>query len=514
MRLRHLVIAAGFSLAPGIVSAGDLLDYLRNYDLNNYALGVAVSTAQNPYIGAKNSTIAYPYLTSFRHSAFTDDWLLVRDGGAGFRWVSDSGWELGAIGRIQTLGLGNAETDELLGITDRKWTLEFGPTIGWRRWPVHINWTSYVEPTDRHDGIVSYLSLSLPKEWSRGYFVPSIDVIHQSQDYVNYYYEVAASEATPTRPVYAPDDATNVALSIDWGYALTDKWLLKGYVGYESLPSEITSSPIVDRDHIWSANIGLAYNADVFQPREVNDRPENQQRFEIKIGAFHNLISSKVARDTVDGTPGFEIDIEDLLGAPDLETVPQIEAVIRLGHYHRIEFGYFELLRDSVTTLTDELVFGDETFAAGTTVNARINAKVFRAGYAYSLIRDKQKELGFMVGLHHTRFDTQIASSASGQRERSSANAPLPVIGAHASVAITEKTTVSAKLQFFRTDFDRHEGTVNYASIDVQRQIGGGFSVGLGYNFYGMKLTSNDSDVNGYLKVRHHGPVLFFSTRH
>ncbi len=45
----------------------------------------------------------------------------------------------------------------------------------------------------------------------------------------------------------------------------------------------------------------------------------------------------------------------------------------------------------------------------------------------------------------------------------------------------------------------------------IQRRLGKNLSVGLGYNFYGMKLTSHDSDVNGYLKVRHHGPAAFFT---
>ena len=53
-------------------NAGGILDYIRNYDLNDYALGVSYSVSQRPYIGAENSSFAYPYLTSFRHNAFTD----------------------------------------------------------------------------------------------------------------------------------------------------------------------------------------------------------------------------------------------------------------------------------------------------------------------------------------------------------------------------------------------------------------------------------------------------------
>ena len=186
--MRRLLVFAAASMISGHVNAGALLDYIRNYNLNDYALGIGVSAAQNPYIGADNSVYAYPYLTSFRHSSMTDDWLLIRDGELGFRWVNDAGWELGAVGRVRTLGLGDVETDDLLGISDREWTLEVGPTIGWRGWPVHVNWTTYFEASDRHHGLASQLAFLLPMEWSRGYFVPSIELIQQSGDYNNYYF--------------------------------------------------------------------------------------------------------------------------------------------------------------------------------------------------------------------------------------------------------------------------------------------------------------------------------------
>jgi len=487
-----------------------LLDYIRNYDLNDYALGIGISAGQNLYVGAENSAYAYPYLTSFSHSSLTDDWVLIRNGELGFRWVTDNGWEYGAIGRVQTRGLGDVETDDLLGITDRKWALELGPTIGWRAWPVHVNWTTYFEPSDRHDGTVSQLAFLLPMEWSRGYFVPSIEVIHQSDDYADYYYSVTPAEATPTRPDYQAGATTSTTVRLSWGYALNDKWLLTGNLGYENLGSEVTASPIVDRDGIFSAGVALAYNTDVFQPRDY-DGPPQASRFDLRLSGFSDSIDTKVARDTADGIPGSEADIEDFLGASDQETVLQLDVNMRLGHYHRLEFGYFELGRNSATTLSNDFSFGGEVFPAGTDVETEVYASVFRAGYAYSLIRNAQLELGFMAGVHLFSLDTDIAADSTNQSVSSKAGTPLPVIGAHGSVFLGEKTTLGAKLQIFRTDFDRYEGSLNYATLDIQYRVADNFSVGLGYNFYGMKLTSRDSDVNGYLKVRHHGPLLFLA---
>lgn len=498
-------------LVAELASAGSVLDYIRTHDLNDYAVGLMVSGEQNPYSGAKNGAFAYPYLTSARDSAFTDSWLLLRDGDLGLRWTGDSSWELGGVVRVQTLGLGNSETNQLLGISDRKWTLEAGPTIGWRGWPVHINFKTYAEVSDRHDGLISQLGLSLPMEWARGYLVPSVEIIHQNSDYTDYYYAVTTAESTPTRPEYAADAASNVAIKARWGYALTDQWLLSGAVGLEYLDSSITDSPIVERDEVWSARIGLAYNANIFQPRDYDNSAPRTPKFDLRVSVFQDSISTKVARDTSDGVPGFETDIEDFLGAPDEKTVLQLDATFRLGDYHRLEFGFFELGRNSMTTLSDDLPFGDELFPAGTTVDTRVDARIFRAGYSYSIIRDNQKELAVMAGVHFAEFEVDISSETTGQTERSNAGTPLPVIGAHASIFIGEKTKIGAKVQLFRTDFDRYEGSLNYAMLDLEHRVSVAISVGLGYNYYGMKLSSNVSSVNGYLKVRHHGPAAFFT---
>ncbi len=513
--LQYAPAIIGLLLIAEGAAAGSVLDYMRDYDLNDYSLGLGLSGAQNLYAGGKDSGIAYPYLTSFRNSQFTDDWVLIRDGGLGLRWVTENGWQLGAIGRIQIRGFGNTENDELLlGVAERKWALEVGPTIGWRGWPVHFNFTTYAEPTNRHDGFVSELSVLLPREWSRGYFVPSIDLIYQDDDYADYYYSVTPAEATPTRPAYKGQAATNVALRLRWGYALGEKWLLAGHFGLEKLDSSITASPIVDRDQVFSAGIGIAYNADVFQPREYDLAVPKDPSFEIRVSGFYDMIDTRVIKDTVDGVPGFEADLEDFLGTPDEELVLQIDATFRFAHYHRLELGYFELGRHSTVITDQDFMFGDELFPAGTKVDVSVDANLLRVGYAYSLIRNAQLELAVMAGVHVTSLDTEITASSTGQKEQSVAGTPLPVIGAQAAVFLTDRTTVGAKLQFFRTDFDRYEGSLNYATIDVQHQLSETFGVGLAYNYYGIKLTSSERDVNGSLNIVHHGPMLFFSANY
>lgn len=491
--------------------AGMLLDYIRAYDLNNYALGLAVSGGESPYVGDDSSKIAYPYLTSFRDSAFTDDWLLIREGDVGFRWASESGWELGVVGRIQTMGIGPNDAPELEGLRDRLWTLELAPIIGWRGWPVHINLKTYTEMLNRHDGLISQLAFSLPRQRGRSFIIPSVELIHRSSDYTNYYFGVSAAEASPTRPEYVAGGALNAALKVRWGYELTKKWLLSGSLGLEYLDSEITSSPIVDKDVLWSARLGIAYNSDIFMPRESRRGGSRQARAEFRVAAFYDSIDTKIVHEGDQGTPGSEIDLEETLGLSDEETILQVDAIFRIGEFHRIEIGYFDVARSGVATLQDDIMFGDEVFTAGTTVNSRGETKVLRFSYAYSLINDDQKELGFMAGVHFSRLTTEIFAPDTGQRDATDATVPLPVIGAHGSIAIGRFASLGARLQIFRMDFNRYEGLLNYASLELQRRFGESFSVGLAYSYIGMNLDSRDDDLMGAIKVRHYGPVMFVS---
>jgi outer membrane protein len=504
-------LLAGILIIGEDVFAGRLMDYIRSYDLNDYALGVALSLGETPYIGAENSAFAYPFLTSFRDSAFTKDWLLVREGNLGVRWVSKSDWEFALLGRVQTLGPGSADAPELRGLADRKWTLELAPMIGYRGWPVHIDIKTYFDILDRHGGSSSELSLSLPREFDRGYIVPSVRAIYYDQDFTNYYYGVSAPEALPSRPEYRAGAATNTALKVRWGYQLTEKWLLSGNIGVEFLDDEISMSPITDKDSLWSTTISVAYNSDIFQSRGPERAGRRQSRFEFRAAAFSDFVDTRIQRNSSAGIPGSEIDLENILGLPDEETILQVDAIFRIGDYHRIELGYFEVERSGTATLPSAVDFGDEQFVAATTVDSSFDTSILRIGYAYSLINDAQKELGLMAGLHFSKFDGEISSSSTGQRAASSVETPLPVIGAHGSVAIGKKASLGARVQLFRMDFDRYEGLLSYLTVDLQRRFGENFSVGLAYNYYLMKLESNEDDLTGSLQIRHSGPALFVS---
>ncbi len=505
---RRALAATLLLLVPALAQAGKIMDFIRSYDLNDYSLGVAVSTSENPYIGTENGQFIYPYLTSFEHSAFTDNWLLLRGENAGLRFVVNDDWEFGLVGRIQTMGQGVADNNELRGINERSWVFEAGPLIGYRGWPVNIQFRSYWEAPNKHSGTTSELEFSLPVQYSRGFFVPALRVAYQSSDYADYYFGITGPESIIGRPLYEPGSATNIGLEMVLGYELSPRWLLKTTVGLEYLDDAVSNSPIINKDQLWSGTVGLAYNADLFNPRDHAGDPDDRP-LEIRLGSFTTTIGSTIRRDADDGTPGDEIDLEDVIGAADRQTVFQFDSKLRLGYYHRFQLSYFDLKRDSTKTLENDIDFGEELLPAGTEIRTNIDSSLLRLTYLYSILRDGQKEAGVSAGLSFFNFETVIGELGAEERESLRAEAPLPTLGIFGSAGLGQNWTINADISGFALDFDRYDGYMAYASISAERAFGQTFSAGLGYDLFGMRLESKDDDLGGKLDLVYHGPRLY-----
>ncbi len=487
------------------VQAEGILDRIRASDLNDYALGVSISTSPAIYKGVDDSTYLYPYLTSVKEPDLTDDWFVVGEGDIGFRMIRGD-WAFGAVGRIQTMGFD--ESDELPGVNQRKWAIEMAPTLEYRRFPVKVSLKPYFEPTDRHDGTVSLLEFSYPVQGQRGFINPSIEFEAQSSDYTDYYFGVVPGESSAAIGVYEPDAALNTRLKVRWGYRLNEKWILTGRAAWTWFDDEIADSPLIDRDDTWMVNVGLAYNADFFDSSRAGEiKPES--RFSMRVSAVDDRIDSEFVRDAAGNVPGTRLDLEDELGLSDSETMLLFDARYRFGYFHRVEFAYSSIDRDGAVSSARLLNVGQNRFDAGDQLLTTFDAQTFRLSYGYSIIRDNQKELGISGGLHQTRVKTEIVSNL-GVRESSSPDPLLPTIGAYAMVALGNRLEVSADVHMFRMDFDRYDGSMTFARVDATWNFSN-MALGVGYSFYSMDLDVASSELEGSFDFRHQGPTASLS---
>jgi|GEM_PF-701665 outer membrane protein len=493
--------------------AQESLDSVRRTDLNDYALGVAMSISDNPFVGADRSTIVFPYLTALQNPAFNKDWFLIRDGDIGVRYVTDNEWEFGIVTRVRTLGLGSSDNDEVAGLLERQWTLESAPMIGWRRLPVHVGFKAYWEMLDRHDGGTAELAFSLPRQFDWGYVVPSVEFRYLSDKYADYYYGVQPQESNPTRPEYEPGSAVNPYVAVRVGYRLNSRWMLTGKVGLEFLDATIKDSPIVAKERLWSTTIGVAYNANVFRARDYDPAFGVPSSLEVRIGAFSNTVDSSVQRFAEDGRPGDAVDIEAVLGVPERDTTLQADVIMRFAFYHRFEASYFEFLRRSSTVLERDVVIGDEIFLAGTEVDTSQDSQTLQFMYGYSLWRDAQKELGVSAGVHYTRSDLILFAEETRQEVRVETEVPLPTIGAFASVMLPNDWSVHGEARAFALEFDRYEGSMGFYSLRLERDFGKHFAAGIGFNYYSTRLESQEPSLRGVYKATRYGPLFYIGVQ-
>ena len=108
----------------------------------------------------------------------------------------------------------------------------------------------------------SEVSLAYSYDWRSGPWRlrPSVSVALRNADLNNYYYGVLPSEATATRPAYAPGAGINTTLGLYGSYELTPRWRLLGGVSATLLDSKIKDSPTVQKSVLPGVYLGASYD--------------------------------------------------------------------------------------------------------------------------------------------------------------------------------------------------------------------------------------------------------------
>lgn len=96
--------------------------------------------------------------------------------------------------------------------------------------------------------------------------IPSVHMIYYSSDFTDYYFGVDSEETFANRPgnyklkdSYSPDAAYSIGATLVGEYRLKDNIALTAFLGLEKYSNEISDSPIVEDDYIYSVGIGAKY---------------------------------------------------------------------------------------------------------------------------------------------------------------------------------------------------------------------------------------------------------------
>jgi outer membrane protein len=221
-----------------------------------YVGGGAIINSK-PYVGADARVYPMPLF------AYEGKRLYFRGITGGYWLYTWNGVSVGPILQPRFDGFEEDDSSALRGMDDRDWSVDGGLGLSWLT-DIGLFGLSFVtDLLGRHDGQELEFSYTMLFEWGGFDFIPSTGVRWKSENLVDYYYGVRPDEArfdpAPARLAYDADNAVDPYIRLAVRRKLVPRWSLLMAAQYEWLGSEITDSPIVDKDYDASFLLGLLY---------------------------------------------------------------------------------------------------------------------------------------------------------------------------------------------------------------------------------------------------------------
>lgn len=251
-RLLGLVIATvtilGFA-APTAAQGRPDSDGLR------WSLGLGVISSPRPYVGADNQTRVIPVL-DLEYKRF-----YFRGIQAGFEVFDTERFSLDVIGRGQFAGYEEEDSLFLAGMEERRETVEVGLAAAWKLGTFELDATVAVDALGRSDGMQANLELTWNRVFGRGKAIlsPSVGLVWQDADFVDYYAGVEPDEARPGRPAFEGGSALNLGVGLRGFFKVTDRAGVIGLAQAERLGSQFEDSPIIDSGWGYFGLVAVVY---------------------------------------------------------------------------------------------------------------------------------------------------------------------------------------------------------------------------------------------------------------
>ncbi len=221
---------------------------------DGWQIGVIAGVANNPYIGEGTQVQPYPLVT------YKTGPLSIGTLGLEYEAYQGNGYTL-SVGLLPRFsGLFNTDADELDGI-DREITGDLALILGYDLGAGFNTGLRFrQEVTGEHDGQEVIFDFGYGTKVGKSMLQLRAGAGWQSEDLSGYVWGVSADEARAGRPEYAPGDVIIPFVEARMVRPINERWSLMGGLRADFLPSDVSNSPIVDEDNIYSATFGVMFN--------------------------------------------------------------------------------------------------------------------------------------------------------------------------------------------------------------------------------------------------------------
>ena len=209
------------------------------------------------------------------------------------------------------------------------------------------------------------------------------------------------------------------------------------------------------------------------------------------------------------GVTGTVVSAEHDLGLPGRLRQGRVEFMFRLRERSRVRVDYFDADRSGSSVLTRDVVFNNQTFAAGQQAVSSLDWRQFDITYTYSPVHNDTLELGTGLGIYFLQVDAIGSVPAQNQRQEVSSATPFPALPLDLTWCISRRWAASARGAYLRVNLSGFRGW--YADLDenVQYRLNPNFVLGLGYSSIRASLTRRSGVNPGVFGLSVSGPQAF-----
>ena len=211
----------------------------------------------------------------------------------------------------------------------------------------------------------------------------------------------------------------------------------------------------------------------------------------------------------VPGVTGTPVNGENNLGLPNRLHQGRVEFMFRLRERSKVRVDYFEADRSGSKVLTNDVVFGNQTFAAGQLTQTSLDWRQFDITYTYSLVRNDRFEVGTGVGIYFLQVDAIGQVPAQNERQEVTAATPFPALPLDQTWRISSRWAATVRGAYLKATLSGFRGWYADSHEDIQYRWNPNFSIGLGYAAIRTSLTRRGGSFPGAFAMSISGPEAF-----
>jgi len=209
------------------------------------------------------------------------------------------------------------------------------------------------------------------------------------------------------------------------------------------------------------------------------------------------------------GVIGTPVNAEHDLGLPARQQQGRVEFMFRLRDRNKVRVSYYDADRSGSMVLTHDVIFGNETFAAGQLAQTSLDWQQFDITYTYSFIRNSRFELGSGIGLYFLQVEAIGQVPARNQRQDVAGATPFPALPLDFTWALSGRWAATARAAYLRANLIGFHGWYADLHEDLQYRWNPNFVLGLGYSSIRTSLVRKGGSFPGAFGMSISGPEAF-----